>query len=31
LTLGDSILISLQELVKRHQDWLPNYMTNTGG
>ena len=31
LTLGDSILISLPELVKRHQDWLPNYMANTGG
>ena len=31
LTLGDSILISLPDLVKRHQDWLPNYMANTGG
>ena len=29
LTLGDSILISLSELVKRHRDWLPNYMANT--
>lgn len=29
LTLGGSILISLSELVQRHQDWLPNYMANT--
>jgi phosphoribosylformylglycinamidine synthase subunit PurL len=30
LTLGDSIAISLETLIERHQGWLPSFMATTG-